>query len=208
MMNNRFRQLIKDLWVNLYIGSTAKINFPDDNLEITQSTNYPWDGKVILSIKPVNPVKFAIRLRIPAWCRDFEIKINGKAEGKSDMEKGYAVIKRKWKADDQIELNLSMPVNQEAADPKVLADVGKRAVQRGPLVYCMEQTDNRNSNFDSLLISSKTQYEILPGDSIQTGMKIIQANEDGRVYNFLPYYAWDNRDAGRMMVWIPFAEGK
>jgi DUF1680 family protein len=196
----------KDVWVNLYIGSNAKINYPDDNLEIIQSTNYPWDGNVVITVNPAKPVKFGMRLRIPGWCKEYSIKVNSETVETPEAENGYVIVKNKWKQGDQIELNLSMPVKLEEADPKVKADIGKRTIQRGPLVYCMEQTDNRSISFDSVQISGNTQFEILEGDSIQADLKLIKAREDSREYLFLPYYAWDNREAGRMVVWVKFGK--
>jgi uncharacterized protein len=196
----------KDVWVNLYIGSTTKINFPEEYLELTQVTDYPWDGKVVLNVNPLKPAKFGIRMRIPGWCTNYSLKVNGNKINSPEIENGYAKITRKWNEGDQIELNLNMPVVLDKADQKVLADIGRRAVQRGPLVYCMEQTDNKNANLDSVSISANTRFELVNGDSIQNKLLRIKASDGNSSLIFLPYYAWDNREPGKMQVWIPFKE--
>lgn len=197
-----------DVFVNLYIGSSTIIEFPDDNLEIVQTTNYPWEGEVKLTINPAKPVKFGLKLRVPAWCEKYSIVVNGKKQINQDVEKGYIVLNRKWKSSDIVVLNLEMPVNIEKADDRVLADLGKRAIQRGPLVYCMEQTDNKLINFDSISISSETKFETLSGDSIQNKLRLIKAVQNDKTFILIPYYAWDNREAGKMKVWLPFNETK
>ncbi len=196
----------KEVWINLYIGSSVTINSPGGNLQISQVTDYPWDGNVMVKINPDKAVNYVLRMRIPGWCRDFDIQVNGKEINSPDIEKGYIKISRKWKKGDQVVLDLKMPVNLEQADPKVFANTGKRAIQRGPLVYCAEQTDNRTVNFDSLFLSAETHFSIIPGDSIQNNMQLIKASEGDKELVFLPYYAWDNREPGRMTVWIPFRE--
>jgi hypothetical protein len=194
----------EEVWINLYVGSTASMNFLQEQLEIHQDTDYPWDGKIVISVNPEKPLKFGLSLRIPGWCRDYKLLVNGKEISSPETEKGYLKLWSKWKKGDTVVLNLAMPVNLEEADEKVLADSGMRAIQRGPLVYCLEQTDNQMVNFDSLIISSNTRFNLFPGDSVQKNLQFIKATDGDMELNFLPYYAWDNREPGRMKVWIPF----
>ena len=127
------------LWVNLYIGNTGQIRIGETDILLTQETDYPWDGSVKLTISTSQPLEKEIRLRIPNWCKTYDLSINGKRINVSE-EKGYAVIKD-WKSQDVIALDMDMPVEIVAADPHVKENFGKRAIQRGPLVYCMEEID-------------------------------------------------------------------
>jgi uncharacterized protein len=196
----------KDLWINLFIGSTTKINFPEKYLEITQETQYPWDGKVVIRFNPAEPVRFGVLIRIPGWCSQYEISVNNKNVDSTEIIKGYLKLNRKWKSGDSVTLNFSMPVVLDRADPLVLEDKGKRAIQRGPLVYCLEQTDNRNADLDSVFVTSVSGFTIIPGDTIQQGLKMLRMTEKYGDLLFIPYYAWDNREPGKMKVWIPFRE--
>lgn len=121
------------LWVNLYIGNTGQIRIGETDILLTQETDYPWDGSVKLTISTSQPLEKEIRLRIPNWCKTYDLSINGKRINVSE-EKGYAVIKD-WKSQDVIALDMDMPVEIVAADPHVKENFGKRAIQRGPLVY-------------------------------------------------------------------------
>ena len=121
------------LWVNLYIGNTGQIRIGETDILLTQETDYPWDGSVKLTISTSQPLEKEIRLRIPNWCKTYDLSINGKRINVSE-KKGYAVIKD-WKSQDVIALDMDMPVEIVAADPHVKENFGKRAIQRGPLVY-------------------------------------------------------------------------
>ncbi len=173
------------LWVNLYIGNTGQIRIGETDILLTQETDYPWDGSVKLTISTSQPLEKEIRLRIPNWCKTYDLSINGKRINVSE-EKGYAVIKD-WKSQDVIALDMDMPVEIVAADPHVKENFGKRAIQRGPLVYCMEEIDNPEY-FDQIQLSP------------------IKTNGRAQSATFIPYYAWDNRKAGKMRVWIPYNE--
>ena len=124
------------LWVNLYIGNTGQIRIGETDILLTQETDYPWDGSVKLTISTSQPLEKEIRLRIPNWCKTYDLSINGKRINVSE-KKGYAVIKD-WKSQDVIALDMDMPVEIVAADPHVKENFGKRAIQRGPLVYCRQ----------------------------------------------------------------------
>ena len=144
------------LWVNLYIGNTGQIRIGETDILLTQETDYPWDGSVKLTISTSQPLEKEIRLRIPNWCKTYDLSINGKRINVSE-EKGYAVIKD-WKSQDVIALDMDMPVEIVAADPHVKENLGKRAIQRGPLVYCMEEIDNPEY-FDQIQLSPSTTFQ-------------------------------------------------
>ena len=193
------------LWVNLYMGSDVTVKLSGADMQVHQTTTYPWDGNVVLDLGLRKPVRGEVRLRIPGWCKDYTLTVNGNAV-QTPEEKGYAVLSRKWQDKDRIELILNMPVEVVAADPRVKEDEGKRAIQRGPIVYCMEQVDNPDG-FDSLQLTEGMEFrmEKLPKKQ-WWGHEILQITaqngEDELV--LIPYFAWDNREAGKMKVWIPF----
>ena len=180
------------LWVNLYIGNTGQIRIGETDILLTQETDYPWDGSVKLTISTSQPLEKEIRLRIPNWCKTYDLSINGKRINVSE-EKGYAVIKD-WKSQDVIALDMDMPVEIVAADPHVKENFGKRAIQRGPLVYCMEEIDNPEY-FDQIQLSPSTTFQTAFVSDILNGIKTIKTNGRAQSATFIPYYAWDNRKA-------------
>ena len=193
------------VYANLYIGSTASFDVAGKPLTLTQQTLYPWDGAVKITLG--NDSKAALKLRIPGWCTSWTLSVNG-ASVEPVVEDGYVLAGKGWKKGDEILLTLDMPVRVEAADPNVKADVGKRAVLRGPLVYCLEQTDN--PDYDSIVVpetlSPAASCEV-PSSFTATwqpellGGVVTLAGPVGST--FIPYYAWDNRAPGRMKVWVP-----
>lgn len=191
------------LWVNLYIGNTGQIRIGETDILLTQETDYPWDGSVKLTISTSQPLEKEIRLRIPNWCKTYDLSINGKRINVSE-KKGYAVIKD-WKSQDVIALDMDMPVEIVAADPHVKENFGKRAIQRGSLVYCMEEIDNPEY-FDQIQLSPSTTFQTAFVSDILNGIKTIKTNGRAQSATFIPYYAWDNRKAGKMRVWIPYNE--
>ena len=191
------------LWVNLYIGNTGQIRIGETDILLTQETDYPWDGSVKLTISTSQPLEKEIRLRIPNWCKTYDLSINGKRINVSE-EKGYAVIKD-WKSQDVIALDMDMPVEIVAADPHVKEIFGKRVIQRRPLVYCMEEIDNPEY-FDQIQLSPSTTFQTAFVSDILNGIKTIKTNGRAQSATFIPYYAWDNRKAGKMRVWIPYNE--
>ncbi len=148
------------VWVNLYIGNQASVKYGKKDMTLTQETNYPWEGAVKITIGTKSPVNAEMRLRIPGWCKSYTIKVNG-AEVKPQIESGYAELPGKWSDGDAIELNMDMPVEVVAADPRTKEDEGMRAIQRGPIVYCIEEADNKDG-FDDLKISLKTLILLQP----------------------------------------------
>lgn len=186
------------VWVNLYIGSKADITVDSNTLTLTQETNYPWEGSVKISVnhvkETVNDVKQSlntnssvknplnIKLRIPDWCKAYAISVNGMKETSVQTDKGYAILARKWKEGDEIVLRMEMPVEVVAADPRVKEDIGKRAIQRGPLVYCIEETDNK-ADFDQIALTPETRFEASFTPSLLNGVTSIQATAADRRIN-------------------------
>lgn len=192
------------VWVNLYMGNTAEVKVNGKNVTLTQETNYPWEGAVALTVGTKSPVKIQMRMRIPEWCRSYTLAVNGTAVN-APVEKGYAVIERKWKDGDKIELVLDMPVEVVAADPRVKENEGRRALQRGPLVYCLEEADNK-VDYDQLRISEDASFSTEFKPDFLRGVVTITAQTGSQTLNYIPYYSWDNREPGRMQVWVPLSE--
>lgn len=187
------------IFVNLYLGNQANMKVGDREVELTQTTNYPWSGQVQLEVNPKEKGRFAIHLRIPGWCKNYSLQVNSKKIKTPVTEKGYARIKRDWKPGDKINLDLSMPVELVAADPRVKADIGKRAIQRGPLVYCAEETDNKNLD---LAIGKENLFKMVPATGILEGITLIETGSGSEKLTFVPYFSWDNREPGKMKVWM------
>ena len=192
------------IWVNLYIGNEASFKVDGEEIRLRQSTDYPWNGEIELQVSAVRPLKKDFRLRIPGWCKEYSVFVNDEpVEPKTD--KGYVVLNNTWKEGDIIRLDLSMPIEVEAADPRVKENIGKRAIQRGPLVYCLEEVDNPD-NFDNLSISPSTSFLSDFESSLLDGVVVINARNADNTLSFIPYYAWDNRETGKMKVWIEYKE--
>jgi len=187
------------IFVNLYMGNQANMKVGNREVELKQTTNYPWSGQVQLELNPKEKGRFAIHLRIPGWCKNYGLQVNSKAIKTPVTEKGYASIERDWKPGDKVNLDLSMPVELVAADPRVRANIGKRAIQRGPLVYCAEEIDNKNLES---VIGEGTRFKTVPGTGILDGMTLIETGSGSEKLTFIPYFSWNNREPGKMKVWI------
>lgn len=191
------------LWVNLYIGSETQVTVQGVPVNVKQETNYPWEGTVQLTVSPETKKDFAVKLRLPDWCKKYTLKVNGE-EFKATEDAQYLVVDRKWNPGDQITFDMAMPVEVIAADPRVKANVGKRAIQRGPLVYCMEETDN--PKYDEATLLPSMNYTTAFESNLLGGVVTVTAIHGDDTYKFVPYYAWDNREPGKMKVWVNYEE--
>ncbi|OFX31360.1 MAG: hypothetical protein A2W90_06955 [Bacteroidetes bacterium GWF2_42_66] len=196
----------KEIFINLYMGNKANTELGNTKLELVQKTNYPWSGNVEIEIKPATASVFSVNMRVPGWCRKYTIAVNGKQTASPFVENGYVKIGRKWESGDKIRLNFEMPVEVVAADPQVKQNIGKRAVQRGPLVYCAEQADNRKIDWNQISIDPDGQFKPVAAKRKLEGMTILQTNNQKRKLTFIPYFAWDNREPGKMKVWLDYHE--
>ena len=191
------------IYVNLYMGNTATIKLGRRDVTLTQETSYPWEGEVTLTVGCKRPFTTALRLRLPGWCKICTVSLNGGSLN-IPVVKGYAVINRKWCDGDKVVLNMEMPTEIVAADPRVKEDEGRRAIQRGPLVYCMEEVDN--PGYDNLSLSYDYLFGTTWEGDLLRGVTTITATCEDQQVKLIPYYAWDNRAPGKMQVWIPFAD--
>jgi len=220
------------LYVNLFIGNAATVDMKGQKIGLKQETRYPWDGAMKISVEPEKPAEFAVYVRIPGWAMNKPVpsdlykfldnndekptlKVNGSVVA-FDMDKGYARIKRAWKKGDVIDLNLPMPVRRVVAHAAVKDDTGKVALQRGPIVFCAEGSDNGGLALNLILpddakISEEFRPDMLKGVVVLKGKALAAAKSaDGKIVSTreqdflaIPYYAWANRGASEMEVWFP-----
>jgi len=195
------------IYVNLYAAGVGKIALSAERaVEIEQQTRYPWDGKVRLVVKPSKPAKefgwFQVYLRIPGWCEEPKLSLNGEAVDPIRTVGGYAQICRYWDAGDVVELDLPMPVRRIEAHPKVQADVGRVAIQRGPVVYCFEKVDNPDG-VANIVLPDDPKFTAEHRGDLLGGVTVIEGvDRSGRKITAVPYYAWDHREPGDMAVWV------
>jgi DUF1680 family protein len=194
----------KGIWVNLYIAGKGNIYLKEDSVELIQNTDYPWSGRVEITVSVLKAVDFLINLRFPGWCRSVALEINDKPIVDLSIEKGYIKIYRKWSDGDRIKLDLDMPVEVLHSHPKVKANVGRVAIQRGPLVYCVEEANN-HTGFSEITLSPESRFVAEYRPDLLNGVVTVTAIAPEAKYKLtaIPYYAWDNRKAGRMEVWLP-----
>ncbi|WP_319591800.1 glycoside hydrolase family 127 protein [uncultured Draconibacterium sp.] len=213
-----YAQKDNDIYVNLFVQSSTSVKMADSEVKIDQETKYPWDGKVKISVSPETASQFAVRVRIPGWAQNQplpgdlysyanapaakpEILVNGESVS-YETEQGYAVLDREWKSGDEVELSLPMQVRTVKASELVEDDKGKVAIERGPIVYCVEEKDN--PEIGAIQVSEGTQFESNYDADLLAGVEVIKASGDTKEETFtaIPYYVWNNRGANKMDVWL------
>ena len=195
-----------ELYVNLYVGSETKLNLGATPVEIKQQTDYPWNGQSIITVDPAVSVEGKIKLRIPEWCKSYTVQLNGKKLDTKELERGYLAIAKTWNKGDIITVDLAMPAELIAADPRVKDNIGRRAIQRGPIVYCAEQVDNPGIDLNNISLNKKNKFKLVEGDGILKGIKKMTTTIGKKKITLVPYYAWENREPGKMIVWMKYAE--
>lgn len=191
------------LWVNLYIASETNVKMDGMPVAIKQATNYPWDGKVQFTLNLDQKKTFTLKLHLPDWCKNYTLTVNGK-ECKPVEEMGYLLVDRAWQKGDEVTFDMAMPVEVVSADPRVKANTGKRCLQRGPLVYCMEEIDN--PQYEKAVLLPSMNYMTAFEPDLLNGVVTITAVNGDDTYKFIPYYAWDNREPGKMKVWVDYTK--
>lgn len=212
------------LFIHLYCGNESSIEVNNQIVDIEQKTDYPWDGKVSVFINPTYQSEFTIALRLPGWCDNPFLNVNGEEMDIQSIEQGgYVYINRTWKKGDSIELLLPMSVKQMKAHPLVRQNIGKVALQRGPIIYCLEEIDN-GENLQQIFVDTNKNYldaefdsELLGGvvklfgtayrlDSSLWKEDCLYAESKMNLtpieVKAIPYYSWCNRKPGEMLVWI------
>lgn len=181
-----------DVAVHLYAQSRAEL----PGLVLRQETDYPWDGRVTLHVTPEQPARFTIKLRVPAWCRKTTLRVNGQRVPLR-LQRGYALVTRRWSAGDRVELNLAMPVERVHSDPRIRYNRDRVALQRGPVVYCLEAADN-GPGLDKFVLPARTRITTRWEARELGGYVSLR----GRSFKAIPYALWDNRAPGEMQVWV------
>jgi DUF1680 family protein len=217
-----YSEAAEDAYIHLYVQGSGTLQVGGQQVVLRQETDYPWDGNVHISVEPGSPGVFGLSLRIPGWSRGATLTVNGEVvDAEAAMTLGYARIERRWKAGDQVDLVIPMPVEQIEAHPAVRQNAGYVALQRGPVVYCLEQVDNPVPLHRIILprdadLKPHFDKDLLGGVTVIKGqaMAVDDSDWDGVLYRSepaklkpleiaaIPYYAWDHRDAGDMRVWI------
>lgn len=222
------------IYLNLYAESTAEINISGKRVCLEQHTAYPYEGDVTVRVADAGPKQWALNVRIPEWATGrvvpsdlyefadslkggYTVAVNGQ-QVEGSIEKGYLKIGRKWKKGDVVEIHFDMSPRLVEANPLVRADLGKVAVERGPLVYCAEWGDNDFDLFH-FVVPEKPQMSVVSGYDVAGGVTAItldgqllstdSAAQQVQVSNarltLIPYYAWNHRGAGQMTVWLSHA---
>ncbi len=213
----------KGIYTHLYTNSTASFNILGKEVLIKQETDYPWEGKIKISVTPTDDhAEFTLGLRVPGWCQEPELFLNGEIIDLDILNKnGYVLVNKQWEKGDTLELNLPMPVEKMAANPEVRENAGKVAIQRGPVIYCLEEVDNgKNLRDITLPVETELKAEFnegfLGGVVTITGEALRTASSlwNNQLYKprkklkekikikLIPYYAWANRKPGEMLTWI------
>lgn len=215
-----------EIYVNLYGANTLDTKLDGiGDISIEQKTDYPWDGKVSITVAKLKGKKdITLKLRVPEWCDGMKVKVNGEDITASiTTEGGYAAISRQWKKGDVAEIDMPMETKLVEANPLVEESRGQVAVQRGPIVYCLESNDLGGLDIDNIAIpldAKFTPVEVNIAGSRMMALETEAINRgeeswEGKLYRevsrkknnvkirLVPYYAWGNRGKSEMTVWIP-----
>ena len=208
-----------DIYVNLYIQGSADLQTESGHVALTQTTEYPWNGTVTIKVDPEQAgSSFALRLRIPGWLQQhpvasdlytytdapasYTLKVNG-SRVKATVSDGYATISRKWNAGDIVELGLPMNVRRIKAHNKVTADRGMLALERGPVVYCLEGQDQPGGTVFDKYIPDGTDIQAAFDPELLGGIVVLSGTVGDTPFKAIPYSTWNNRGTDQMTVWIP-----
>ena len=221
------------IFVNLFVGSNTSIPLKSGIISVKMETNYPWDGKVKLMIDPVKKGKFSLYIRIPRWSEDVAVpgnlykftnpaddfsttfKLNGKPASFT-IDNGYAILDYEWKKGDVLEFDFPMETEIVIAREELKQDKDRIALQRGPVVYCIEGADN-NGKAWNVIIPENTKFETIdykvldePVKALTAEVPVVTVGEDGlslktekKKIIAIPYYTWANRGKNEMQVWLP-----
>lgn len=213
---------VDEVAVHLYGESTARLAVGATSVTLTQRTEYPWNGRIAITVGLDAPASFKLALRVPGWCRDATLSIDGEAVDVAAIEdRGYLRIDRTWRGGETIILDLAMDVRALHANPAVKADLGRVALARGPMIYCAEEVDN-GAGLNSLILTDGVANAAAA--SVDELGKVVAIDVsarrecwdgwDGKLYDtaqptlkdtkarFVPYHLWDNRAPGEMLVWV------
>ena len=227
-----YAQKDNDVFVNLFISGSATLTVNNKPLQITQQNNYPWEGNLAFTINPSAGQNFTLKVRIPGWAQNTAIpgnlytyegansakvviNINGLPVDYT-MVNGYAVLNKAWKKGDVVTVNLPMQVRRVVASANIKEDIGKVALQLGPIMYCAEWADN-NGRASNIVVPGTAVFTTQFKPAMLNGVMVLQSavpvvnidsvastvNTVTQTFTAIPYYAWANRGKGEMMLWFP-----
>jgi DUF1680 family protein len=227
-----YAQKADAVYINLFVSGTASLQVHGKPVTIVQRNNYPWDGGLTFTVSPQKTDAFTVLVRIPGWARNqampgdlytfaansdkkATITINGQPVDYT-LDKGYAVIKRSWKKNDVLQVDLPMEVRRVVANANIKDDQGKVALQRGPLVYCGEWADN-NGRAANIIVPDNAVFQAQYEPALLHGVEVLRSqvpvitidttaqtvSTTRKPFTAIPYYAWANRGKGEMMLWFP-----
>ncbi|SEQ52645.1 hypothetical protein SAMN05428969_3372 [Devosia sp. YR412] len=209
---------------HLYGGIATEVKIAGTKVGLREVSTYPWNGDIKIHVDPESPAQFDVKLRIPGWSSGAKVSVNGEAVDVSKAISGYLTINRTWAKGDVVSLDLPMPPVRLYANPGVLMDVGRVALKRGPLVYCLEEVDNPGGRVQRLklpreaTLKAETRADLFDGVvTLKADALAIDESDWNTLYRTtppsqgtatltaLPYYLWANRGQGSMVVWVPEA---
>jgi DUF1680 family protein len=216
------------VWVNLYGGSDLRTTLANgEEVKLSQETDYPWNGRVRIRVGASSKKELALKLRIPGWVRQASVSMNDLPAKNSPKKGTYFEIRRVWKAGDFVDLDLPMPARLMEANPLVEEDLNQVAIQRGPIVYCLESPDLPSGvRISDVMIPAEMNlvarydHQLLDGVVVLEGKAFARPKSDwnGNLYRefqpvtprdinvrFIPYCVWQNRGKSEMSVWLPIA---
>ncbi|EAA7383141.1 glycoside hydrolase family 127 protein [Salmonella enterica subsp. houtenae] len=211
------------LYINMYVGNSVEIPLENGALKLRISGNYPWHEQITITVESSQPLRHTFALRLPEWCPQPQVEVNGQPV-EQDIRKGYLHIHRDWQEGDTIALTLPMPVRRVYGNPLVRHTAGKVAVQRGPLIYCLEQADNGEA-LHNLWLPKESKFNAFEGKGLFANQMLIQAEGVRRgttetppqalwhfdaapgtaqphTLTFIPWFSWANRGEGEMRIWV------
>jgi len=221
----------KNVYVNLFLSNKSNLTVGGKKVALSQTTEYPWNGDITVSVDQNAAGQFAMKIRIPGWVRNqvvpsnlyqytdgkrlgYTVTVNGSVVGAISAD-GYYTIDRRWKKGDKVQIHFDMEPRTVRANNKVEADRGMVSIERGPIVYCAEHPDN---SFDIMgaLINQNPQFTLGKGEiagtpvqTLTTSAQTLNFNKQGKLeaqdqtLTLIPYYAWCHRGSGKMRVWLP-----
>ncbi len=217
------------IYVNLFVGGSATVRHGGGTVSVQQTTPYPWEGRVTITVDPEDAAEFDVNVRIPGWSRGAALTVNGMPIPHVPMAYGYARLRRTWTHGDVIDLTLEMPIETVKAHPRVQANVGRVAIVRGPVVYCIESVDN-GGQIQTLMLPERAHVVGEFREDMLGGVVVVrgeaQSNNEldwaDRLYTpvdqtppprpitftAVPYYAIANRGPAEIRVWIPASSNR
>ncbi len=210
------------LFVHMYMGGEIDKTVGEDTVRVSIASEFPWNGKVSIKVSSKRPINYTLALRIPGWCDSYTL--DGADNASKEYKDGYLYITKEWALGDEITFNFDMPIKLMQSNTAVRENEGKLAVMRGPVVYCLEETDNGKDLHNLYLNTAEVGSFTL---SNELGMPMTMITMQGRRYKdsdassslyntysannyetvslkYVPYYAWNNRGEGEMKVWTNY----